>query len=174
MENDRQHIALLSRPGCTGVELGVARGDLTRRFLDLGHFSEFHAVDKWNDQHSVQEYERVVEKLKDYEELTVWRAEVKQWLKTIPDGSFGFVYIDCYAHTGQDEGLILEAAWPKLAVGGLFSGDDYDKSAWPRTFERVNSFAESVGRHVSVYDDHLSNDMDQSGFDGSPSWYFSK
>ena len=168
MGSNREDIALLSQPGCAGAELGVAAGVLTCRLLDLHHFSEFHAVDRWIDHHNEQEYLRVVDKLKDYKELTIWRQEAKEWLKTIPDGSLGFVYIDCYAHTGQEDGAILEAAWPKLADGGLFSGDDYDK-CWP-TFERVNSFAESVGRSVSVWDDFPHHNP----YDNHDSWFFHK
>lgn len=175
MGSDRQHLALRAQAGSTGCELGVANGSLTQRFLDLAHFSEFHAVDKWDDHHSVHEYHHVKAKLKDYKELTIWRQEAKQWLKTIPDGSLGFVYIDCYAHTGQEEGSILTAAWPKLAGGGLFAGDDYDEKLWPRTSIAVNRFAESVGRSVNVYDDHLQDrNIKRSQYDNSPSWYFYK
>ena len=170
---DRQHIALKAPQGSTGCELGVASGGLTKRFLDLGHFSEFHAVDKWDDAHNEQEYLRVVKYLKGYEELTIWRLDAISWLQTIPDGSLGFIYVDCYAHTGQDDGSILEAAWPKLMPGGLFSGDDYDRKQWPRTFERVNEFGAKCGKSVSVYDEHLTNpNLKPSQYDRSPSWYF--
>lgn len=165
---NREEIALKAPRGCTGAELGVARGVLTKRILDLGHFSEFHAVDRWNDHHSILEHNHVVETLKDYKELTVWHMDVKEWLKTVPDGSLGFVYIDCYAHTGQEDGAILEAAWPKLAEGGLFSGDDYDE-CWP-TYEVVQRFAESVGRDVSVWDDFPHHNP----YDNHDSWFFRK
>ena len=163
---NREDIALLAPKGTTGVELGVAKGALTKCILDLKHFSEFHAVDRWSDHHSILERDHVIETLKDYEELTVWHVEVKQWLKTIPDGSLGFVYIDCYAHTGQEDGAILEAAWPKLQDGGLFSGDDYDE-CWP-TYEVVQRFAESVGREVNVWNDFHHNNP----YDNHDSWYF--
>lgn len=175
MYSDRQHIALKAPQGSTGCELGVASGGLTKRFLDLGHFSEFHAVDKWDDAHNEQEYLRTVEYLKDFPEVMIWRLEAKEWLKTIPDGSLGFVYIDCYAHTGQDNGSIIKAAWPKLAIGGLFSGDDYDARKWPKTVRAVDDFAASQRRRVHVYDDHLNNrELARSQYDNSPSWYFHK
>lgn len=175
MERDRQHIALKAPAGSTGCELGVASGGLTVRFLDLGHFVEFHAVDKWDDAgHNIHEYDGVVDRLKDYEELTIWRQPAITWLEQIPDQSLGFVYIDCYAHTGQDEGSILQAAWPKLQVGGLFSGDDYDHVRWKQTVRVVNRFAKSVGRHVHVYDDHLKSGAAGSQYDQSASWYWYK
>lgn len=173
MEIRREAIALLSPKGCAGAELGVAGGSLTKRFLDLGHFSEFHAVDKWDDAgHPKAQYDAVVEKLKDYEELTIWRTTAQQWLQTIPDGSLGFIYVDCYAHTGQDDGEILTLAWPKLAEGGLFSGDDYDRRNWPRTFQRVNEFANRVQRTINVYDNHVGHE--HGGMDKHAGWYFYK
>lgn len=166
---NREDIALLSQPGCTGVELGVAAGGLTQRFLDLGHFSEFHAVDKWDDHHSIHEYYSVIEKLSDYKELTIWRCPVSTWLKTIPDGSLGFVYIDCYAHTGQDDGAILREAWPKLADGGLFSGDDYDGN-FPLTIRAVDGFAKSVERTVELH----SGFKRVNPYDTCDSWWMRK
>jgi hypothetical protein len=167
---NREDIAFLSPALSVGAELGVASGDLTRRFLDLSHFSAFHAVDKWNDHHNEQEYLRVVDKLKDYEELTVWRLDAKEWLKTIPDGSLGFVYIDCYAHTGQEGGAILEAAWPKLQDGGIFSGDDYDNEKYPATVDAVDRFATERRRSIRVIDDFVvSGPMDKH-----PSWWMRK
>lgn len=175
MENDRQHIALLSPPGCAGAELGVASGGLTRRFMDLGHFGHFYAVDKWDDSgHNAHEYRHVVQTIGGLSGLSIVQMDAKSWLALQKDDSLGFVYIDCYAHTGQDNGSILEAAWPKLAEGGLFSGDDYDQKKWKLNYNAVNNFAESVGKRVNVYDNHLRPDAHRSQYDLSPSWWFIK
>ena len=165
----REEIALLAPYGCVGAELGVANGDLTHRFLDLDHFSEFHAVDKWDDHHSIHEYHRVIERLADYEELQIWRQPASTWLSSIPDNTFGFIYIDCYAHTGQDDGAILRAAWPKLADGGVFSGDDYD-TAFPLTIRAVDRFAESVGHSVRKYTGFRRSQP----YDNHDSWFYVK
>ncbi len=53
---------------------------------------------------------------------------------------FDFIYIDGYAHTGQDNGTILKDWWPKLKSGGMFAGHDYCKQ-FPKTIEEVNKFA---------------------------------
>ena len=45
----RENVALLSPKGCAAAEIGVDTGALSRRFLDLDHFSVFHSVDKWDD-----------------------------------------------------------------------------------------------------------------------------
>lgn len=173
---DRQHLALRAPQGSVGCELGVARGDLTERFMELEHFSHFHAVDRWSDDaHPEQEYNEVVERLQHHDQLSIHRADVIEWLNQQPDESLGFIYIDCYAHTGQDDGSILHAAWPKLAKGGLFSGDDYNKYRWPKTYEAVNRFAAHVGCPVEVSADHLiTSGLLRNAYDGSPSWYFFK
>lgn len=169
----RENIALLSPPDAVGVELGVAAGSLTKRFLDLNHFVEFHAVDKWDDAgHPESQYHAVCEKLKDYGELKIWRMTAQTWLGTIPDETLGFIYIDCYAHTGQDGGEILELAWPKLAKGGLFAGDDYERKQWPKTVAAVNDFASRHSRSVSVWEAHCRRST--SGTDKYPSWYWHK
>ena len=181
MERDRQHIALKAPAGSTGCELGVASGGLTVRFLDLGHFVEFHAVDKWDDAgHNIHEYDGVVDRLKDYEELTIWRQPAITWLEQIPDQSLGFVYIDCYAHTGQDEGSILQAAWPKLQVGGLFSGDDYDLFVGNKPFGWLTDSQSQLGdmstctmttSSPGLLDLNTINQLHGTGISNSSGWW---
>jgi len=167
---NREDIALFAPQGSVGCELGVASGALTCRFMDLDHFSAFHAVDKWDDHHDAKEYNATVERLKDYEELTIWRMEAAAFCTQIPDETLGFLYIDCYAHTGQDDGNILRAAWPKLAIGGIFSGDDYDGDTFPLTTRAVDEFAESVGHTVRIW-----SGFDHHGpYDNHNSWFFVK
>lgn len=172
-QNSRHHIALLAPLNSVGAEIGVSTGQLSERFLKLNHFSVFHSVDKWDDQaHSFAQYEGVKEKLKKYNESCVWRLTAQDFAEHIADGSLGFIYIDCYAHTGQDDGEVLRCMWPKLQAGGLFSGDDYDKRQWPKTYAAVNAFAASVGKTVMVKDDHIPNA--KLATDRHASWYFYK
>ena len=173
----REHIALMSPKGCVGVELGVALGTLADRFMRLNHFEAFHAVDKWDDDHDPNEYRDTVELLKKYDKCTVHRMEAKAWLETIEDGSLGFIYIDCYATTGQEDGAILTAAWPKLSYDGLFAGDDYLLAKYPRTVAAVDKFAKKHGIEVSVYDRHLDplySQLPYPAYDRFPSWYLRK
>jgi hypothetical protein len=167
----RHEIALLSPEGCIGAEIGVDTGQLSERFLKLDHFSSFHSVDKWDDrEHSERQYWAVTEKLMSYPRSRVWRMTAQRWAKLVPDQMFGFIYIDCYAHTGQDKGEVLRELWPKLADGGIFSGDDYDQRVWPRTYQRVNEFAQRVGRECNV-NDHFGGEL---RVDGHPSWWMRK
>ena len=169
----REHIALLSTKGGIGVEIGVATGQLTQKFVELGHFSQLYAVDKWDDHHDIGEYNKAVRLLEPYENVHVCRDEAKHWLSKQEDESFDFIYIDCYAHTGQEDGKMLEASYPKLKTGGLFSGDDYD-SKYPRTIRCVDAFADSKNKTVLLYDAHMHSGAKLTTWDRSPSWYFRK
>jgi len=171
--NGREDVALFAPKGSIGVELGVDTGQLSRRFIELDHFSKFHAVDKWDDHaHSEHQYEVVHKRLSIYPEVSVWRMTAQDWLAETPDESLGFIYIDCYAHTGQDNGSVLEAAWPKLSDGGVFAGDDYDKKYWPKTFRAVNDFARQHGYDVNVRDAFCATAKVR--MDRHPTWWWRK
>jgi hypothetical protein len=171
--NTRHEIALLAPKGCIGGEFGVDTGQLSERFANLGHFSSFNCVDKWDDHaHSREQYLAVTKKLLKYPEVRVWRMTAQEFAQLVPDEFFGFIYIDCYAHTGQDSGSVLEALWPKLEYGGVFAGDDYDQRHWPKTFAAVNEFAQQVDRQVCVKKDFCEQANIKQ--DGHPTWYFKK
>ena len=172
-ESNRQEIALLSAPNCIGLEVGVDTGQLSERFLQLEHFSSFHSVDKWDDHaHSERQYWAASEKLMQYDRSRVWRMTAQRFSTLIPDNMFGFIYIDCYAHTGQDGGEVLELLWPKLRVGGIFAGDDYDKRAWRKTYDAVNKFCGEHDRDVNVSDGFCKGATIRQ--DGHPSWWIMK
>jgi hypothetical protein len=167
----RQDICRLSKGG-VGLELGVASGDLSERFLQTGKFRKLYSVDRWSDHgHPPQECVYVKERLAKYPESIVIRSPAEEFTDLVPDEYFDFIYIDCYAHTGQEDGKLLEMYWPKLKPGGLFSGDDYDEERWPATFAAVNRFAGSVGCAVKVFGDF---EPEHPVWDQSPSWFFFK
>jgi hypothetical protein len=167
---------LLAPKGCVACECGVDTGQFSERLWNTGHFSSFNAVDKWDDiAHPEAQYWAAAEKLMPYEEIRIWRMSVQQFatLAKYAGMKFGFIYMDCYAHTGQDHGGVLEAMWPLLEDGGLFAGDDYDEKQWPDNYYCVNEFAKRFDKDVNVFRKHLGND-DRPVYDSYPSWYFSK
>ena len=70
------------------------------------------------------------------------RANFDEVLDCFPDNYFDFIYIDAYAHNGQEGGSILHSWWPKLKPGGVFAGHDYDPE-WPVTVQVVDQFCSS-------------------------------
>jgi hypothetical protein len=182
--NTRHEFALLAPEGSIGAELGVDAGQLSERFLNLNHFSSFHCVDKWDsendewdkyDLHGRHQYLSVAMRLMGYPTARVWRMTAQEWAERIPDESLGFVYIDCYAHTGQDDGEILKLLWPKMAPGGVFAGDDYDSKKWRPTYDAVNKFAEELGVEVCINDSFCHpQTATRTWQDASPTWYWIK
>ena len=172
-DSKRHEIALLAPRGSIGCEIGVDTGQLSERFLQLDHFSSLHSVDKWDDHaHSEKQYWAVTQKLMQYPKSRVWRMTAQQFARLTPDNMFGFIYIDCYAHTGQDGGEVLAALWPKLKDGGVFSGDDYDSKAWPLTVKAVDKFAASVNADINISSEFITDA--RVPMDGHPSWWFFK
>lgn len=135
------------------VELGVAAGAFAERVLDRNRGMRYVGIDKWDDHHNAEEMKRA--------DATVFRfggrAELRKTtfeeaVRRFKDESCDVIYVDGYAHTGQDEGKTLRDWWPKVKAGGVFSGHDYDEK-WPKTVAAVDAFAESVGAAVEVIKD---------------------
>lgn len=171
--NGREDVALLAPKGCFGAECGVDTGQFSKRILNLNHLGILHSVDKWDDHaHSRFEYLAVAELLNGYRRSKVWHMQAQEFAMIISNQSLGFVYIDCYAHTGQDDGGVLEAMWPKLQPDGIFAGDDYDKNAFPKTWGAVNQFAEKHGCKINVRDEFISSAG--TFLDSNPTWWIRK
>ena len=78
------------------------------------------------------------------------------------DEYFDFIYIDGYAHTGQNNGKTLDNWYPKLKSGGIFAGHDYH-FRWNQTIVAVDAF---IGKHNLKL--HLTQECRY------PSWYIKK
>lgn len=132
------------------VELGVAHGEFSSALLSQHpHIGKLYAIDKWNDdRHPESEESTARAKLTDHRAI-VLRQTFEEAAKSagLQDVHFDLIYIDGYAHTGQDSGATLAQWWPKLKSGGIFAGHDYD-TAWPLTIKAVNDFAKI--HHLSI------------------------
>jgi hypothetical protein len=161
--SNRQDLVKLIAPNAIGLELGVARGDFSLSLLTKGYFSKFYGIDMWADHHDIKEYFEVLNKTSKYSNYLCIRSKFEEALSLFEDQYFDFIYIDGYAHTGQNEGRTLEDWYPKLKQGGLFSGHDYSEQFWPKTKLQVDLFCKKYGKDVNVTDELKY-----------PSWYFYK
>ena len=160
----------LNKLGCqTGIEIGVRKGGNLRQ---LSHNREFAkgkliGMDCWqevverptfNDQNFPQnaldaQYESVKNMFAAYSWVEVIRDFSVEGSQRFEDGYFDFVYIDA-AHDYQSVKEDLEAWWPKLKDGGVFSGHDYfpDRRVWRNeevgVYKAVNEFAEAQDTEV--------------------------
>jgi predicted O-methyltransferase YrrM len=147
----------------TGVELGVAAGHYSAEIAE--HVTMLWSIDRWSDHHGTAEYLRAVKRL-DRSNVRVVRATFEEALALFPDGSLDFVYIDGYAHTGQEGGKTLEQWWPKLRSGGTFAGHDYHPR-WQLTVDAVDAFMQARELDFWITQEVPDEEL-RTGF---PSWW---
>jgi predicted O-methyltransferase YrrM len=127
-----------------GVELGVATGHFSNHILNTSSLKVLFSIDRWNDHHTYQEYVNAANMLNQHRERSViLKMPFEEAVHLFKDEIFDFIYIDGYAHTGQDDGRTLNEWWPKVKKGGIFAGHDYSVQSWPKTVEQVDKFATS-------------------------------
>lgn len=134
-----------------GIELGVADGSFSSVILLNPKVTRLWSIDRWSDHHDIRECKRASERLvKEGEGRCIpLRATFDEALPLFEDGSLSFIFIDGYAHTGQQGGKTLSDWWPKLATGGIFSGHDYHER-WTPTVLAVDKFIAEHGLSLNV------------------------
>lgn len=162
----RAELPILIAKNGLALELGVAKGVFSDQILTARQDVTLISIDRWSDHHDFAEYEYAVGLLQRYGHRSIIkRATFDDALPQFPDAYFDFIYIDGYAHTGQEGGKTLTDWWPKLKTGGIFAGHDYHEE-WPLTKQAVHDFLQSIGRRHTSFE---TTDGDQY-----PSWWMVK
>lgn len=105
-----------------GAEVGVFIGDNAKTILHQSDLKLLYLVDLWHDQ-SI--YERCVSSLSPYGSRACYVRKDSVLASTLfDDASLDFVYIDA-DHEYEPFKRDIEAWYPKVRSGGLFSGHDY-------------------------------------------------
>lgn len=147
----------------TAVEVGVFKGEFSAHNLKEWN-GQYLMVDTWayrsdgtTDKNNADpEYWRGIEReamqktgfAKDRRSVEKgYSVEVAEKTK---DGSFDWVYLDA-GHDYENVKDDLNAWWPKLRSGGLFSGDDYglcedDQRLYPMTADRFERGINGIAR----------------------------
>lgn len=160
-------LARLPEGKVEGAEIGVFCGDLSRRLL-LRDDLTLHMVDAWEGQGKSYEGDSgdfhaalTQEQQDECERLTksvtafagnrarVVKAYSHDAADRFTDGSLDFVFIDAdhgYEGCKRD----LNAWYPKVRDGGLFSGHDYENTAFHKfgVTQAVDEFADQKGVNV--------------------------
>lgn len=161
----RVHLVDLLPPGSVVIELGVAAGEFAAQMLDRNDSIRYTGVDRWNDHHNIAEREAAIDRIQMVGKhapqsiLHTTFSEARKIIKYQAD----MIYIDGYAHTGQERGETLRDWWPVLKPGGVYSGHDYDAREYPQTVEAVDAFV-----HEHRLELHLT------GEESLPSWWVRK
>ncbi|MFC4622258.1 class I SAM-dependent methyltransferase [Comamonas nitrativorans] len=164
----RSDIVKLLKPGAIGVELGVAEGKFSETLLKTGYFTHLYSIDMWagDRNHDTKEYKIALSRLLSFREInTTLRMKFDEALELFPDAFFDFIYVDGYAHTGEEGGATFENWWPKLKPGGIMAGDDYSPK-WPLVIKAVDTFIANYHLEMAVLDFQKSDDR----WSQYPSW----
>lgn len=153
-----------------GVELGVAAGRFSERILRNGKVLRLWGVDRWSDHHDVSEYVEATRRLAAVGggRTFLLRMSFEEALPHFEDESLDFVYVDGYAHTGQEGGSTISQWWDKVKPGGIMSGHDYH-SRWPLTRKAVDRFVEDNDLEMG-----LTLPPGEPLADAYPSWWVTK
>lgn len=163
-------IKLLKEPsGNIGVELGVAAGGFSEKMMNSGLFKSFIGVDRYSDVHGIDEYKTALTRVGIWNSYKILRMTFDEAYDLFEDESLDFIYVDGYAHTGEEGGQTIYKWAKKVKIGGVIAGDDYHPN-WPLVMEAVNSFVKDTGFELHV------TTISQPGVDYSeyPSWGVTK
>ena len=152
-----------------GIEVGVAAGSFSQRIMQSGKFRKVFGVDTYDDYyHHIDEYRQALITVGLLENYSLLRMTFEEARDMFDDGTFDFIYVDGFAHTGQEGGKTLTDWWPKLKVGGILAGDDYHAD-WPLVVWAVNEMAHQLGVPLNVTDV-----VDTASYNRYPSWFIQK
>lgn len=159
---------LLEGDGNVGIELGVAAGSLSRRFLETKAFKYFFGADVYGDLHDTKEYKQALKTIGLTSEYKLLRLTFEDALDLFPDAYFDFIYVDGFAHTGEEGGKTLADWYQKLKLGGILCGDDYHPD-WPLVMWAVNHLASQIDCTVS-----LTERTQDDRYSKYPTWFLRK
>ncbi len=151
-----------------GLELGVARGIFSKRMLDSGKFRLFFGVDLYGDTHDTNEYKNALTYLGLESSYRLLRMTFADALELFEDGYFDFIYVDGYAHTGEEGGTTIIDWYRKLKVGGVLAGDDYHND-WPLVQWAVNDFVAKTGETL-----YVTGGSESTAYCAYPLWFLKK
>lgn len=153
--------------GNIGIELGVAAGGFAARMVGSGRFDSYFGVDVYGDLHNTREYKKALLAAGLLSPLRLLRMTFDEALDLFPDAFFDFIYVDGYAHTGEEGGRTLVDWLPKLKPGGVMAGDDYSLQDWPLVVWAVNDFVAQLGVVLNV-----TSEVTDEPYAKFPSWWF--
>ena len=120
--------------------------------------------------HNNDQYSRVINRLEPYKNRnSIIKLTFEEALPLFPDEYFDFIYVDGYAHTGEENGKTFYDWLPKLKSGGIMAGDDYHDN-WPLVKSAVSLFAKNIDRDLHLINCHEPNSI----WSEYPTWFIFK
>ena len=140
-------VDFIEKSNLIGIELGVAKGDFSKKMLESGKFKLYYGVDKYSDHHDYKEYLDTLKNIGIHKNFHLLRTSFESALSIFEDNYFDFIYIDGYAHGGQEGGKTLCDWIKKVKIGGIICGDDYDDK-FPLTIKAVDYLAKNTNNQI--------------------------
>ena len=149
----RKELALMVPNGGTVIELGVAAGLFAEDLLTTNPQIRYIGVDRWSDHHDAKEMGSAIARISAVSDnFETVRATFRDYLPSVQYESIDMIYVDGYAHTGQEGGETLNDWWPRVKPGGIFAGHDYCQE-YHQTQKVVDSFVATHGLELHIIDE---------------------
>ena len=170
LDKEREELlSYLKGNNLTGIELGVATGDFSDRMIKSNRFKHFFGVDMYADHHDTVEYVDALKKIGIFSPYKLLRMKFDEAIDLFEDDCFDFVYIDGYAHNGEDGGRAIYSWLKKVKPNAIIAGHDYHKD-WPLVIEAVDNLCKQLKTTLYI----TQTTTDPGAQDNYPSWMIIK
>jgi hypothetical protein len=158
-----------------GVEIGVRDGWYSEFILKNTHFDEYYAIDSYEKSPSEGSSEcnkqEAYKKLKNFANCNfIYETSTLAALR-FDDLSVDWCYIDAaheYKYVKED----INTWYPKISIGGILSGHDYCRDAWPGVVDAVEEFCKE--NKLILFVTGIGSHYGEDGDGRRPSWWIVK
>jgi len=164
----REELTQIIRPQGICIELGVAEGHFSEALLDGTSIQHLYSVDMYGGDRGqdTDQYRQAVRRLMPYRNRnTILRMRFDEAVHLFANEFFDLIYVDGYAHTGEEDGHTFQDWLPKLRRGAVIGGHDYCAS-WPLVVKAVDAFIASNNLRLFIV-----NDTTSGWNHGAASWF---
>lgn len=120
------------------AELGVDKGDFSKRILDITQPQTLHLIDAWNtERYGIAKQNEVIQKFRTGTEAGTVKLHIglsTERVHDFPDAYFDWIYIDT-DHSYTTTAAELELYLPKMKTNGIIAGHDFINGNWIKGYK---------------------------------------
>lgn len=147
----RADLALAVPTGGLMIELGVARGDFAVELVRANPGANYIGIDRYTDHHNDKEWAFALGRITALGHI-IFRQTFEEGRNNFHGDSANLVYIDGYAHTGQEGGKTIRDWWTVVKPGGILAGHDYHPK-WQPTIDAVDLFVKENELELNIIEE---------------------